>query len=302
MAELSGVAIVALTLWTVWVIVLLGVSWGFRWSLGYIALSLAAWIGTDVSWRGYLVGTLVGHLLIAVAIVSDRPRWRFGRNEWTAGVSAAGVVWLAATGGRPFWVPLVVVVSALAVAAIWIFAHRLRRRFGRGRGGTGSQQQPAAQHPPNTSPPSKELGSPRTQGIVRPRNPGPVQPTRRTSNASQNSGPSGDRTPWGLTAGHEPAIAAADAGQEATHRSNSPPAGDLYFAMPPASGVPATERRQPYFVVVAEPPAAPGQAPANSLSSLGPQERCASPASRHCVRPAELGYGAPARWWLAARA
>jgi hypothetical protein len=32
--------------------------------------------------------------------------------------------------------------------------------------------------------------------------------------------------------------------------------------MPPAGGVPATERREPYFVVVAEPPAAPGQAPA----------------------------------------
>ncbi|GAB4054952.1 hypothetical protein [Catellatospora paridis] len=122
MAELDGLTIAALTLWTVWLIVWIAMSWGLGWSTAFVALCLLAWIASDVSWRGFLLAALATHLLV-LAFVWDRPRKRIGRGVAAVATSASGVLWLAVTGGPRYWTPLLSVAAAAAVA---LSVHRLR--------------------------------------------------------------------------------------------------------------------------------------------------------------------------------
>jgi hypothetical protein len=109
------VLLVLLTLWLPVALLLLGNWRGVTAAALFLVLGIVFWTKTDMTWRSYLMASLLAHVAIAV------PHGRLDRYNrklgpyWQAAVSVAGLVWLWIDAGAPHW-PYVVGILLLGGA------------------------------------------------------------------------------------------------------------------------------------------------------------------------------------------
>jgi len=157
------VLLVVLTLWLpAALVLLLGNSRGVVVTALFVVLGIVFWAVTDVTWRSYLMASLIAHMAIAV------PQGRLDQRNprlgpyWQAAVSAAGLVWLWADAGAPHW-PYVVgilLLGGVGAAGGYLLLH-LRNL----RSTPASAPLPDVHQPP---PPSSDRIPPFEPGASRP--------------------------------------------------------------------------------------------------------------------------------------
>jgi len=97
------VLLVVLTLWLPVALLLLGNWRGVAATVLFVVLGIVLWAETDVTWRSYLMASLIAHVAIAVPHGRlDQWNRRLG-PYWQAAVSVVGLVWLWADAGAPHW-------------------------------------------------------------------------------------------------------------------------------------------------------------------------------------------------------